>query len=302
MKELVVISGKGGTGKTSITASFAYLAGSVVLADCDVDAADLHLVTGAELIQSKPFVSGHQAQVRPQDCTACGLCESLCRFSAVTIEAKAGAKARVNPSLCQGCKVCVQVCPAQAIDFLPRLCGDSFVSKTRLGDMSHARLHAGADNSGKLVALVRRTAKEMALAQDVPWLIVDGPPGIGCPVIASITGADAVLLVTEPSLSAKHDLERVAKLCHHFKIPATCLINRCDIHADTARDLEEKMTALGVPIIGRIPYDPGFNRAQLAGLSLMEAEPHGESSKALEQAWEKLKALLMWSPVTSYKL
>ncbi len=292
MTELVIISGKGGTGKTSVSAALAYLAGSVVLADCDVDAADLHLVLGADIIRTESFISGHEALVKPDLCSACGLCESLCRYAAITLAAGAGGKAVVRPHACEGCKVCVQFCPEQAIVFTPRLCGESYISRTRLGMMSHARLFAGAENSGRLVALVRKKAKELAEKNEVRWLIVDGPPGIACPVIASITGADAVLLVTEPSLSAAHDLERVAKLCRHFGIKAFCLINRCDINPSLADKIEADMNDNGVLVIGRIPYDPDFTRAQVRGLSLPESGANGPGTKALKDAFGQLDMAL----------
>jgi len=292
VKELVVLSGKGGTGKTSISASLAALLESVTLADCDVDASDLHLVLGAEIRSKEPFISGNLAEVDPEKCTACGLCETLCRFDAITLSPKAGGKALVKATGCEGCKVCVRFCPEQAIQFLPRLCGESFVSKTRLGMMCHARLLAGAENSGKLVSLVRKKARETAERQGSEWLIVDGPPGIACPVIASITGADAVLMVTEPSLSAVHDLDRVAELCRHFKLRAFCLINRCDINPAISDALEEKMKTAGVEVIGRIPFDPEFTRAQVQGLSLAESRPQSESIVNIRSALDRLKSLL----------
>lgn len=297
MKELVVLSGKGGTGKTSVSASLAALLESVTLADCDVDASDLHLVLGAEIETREPFVSGNLAEVDPDKCSACGLCETLCRFDAISLSPQAGGKALVKATGCEGCKVCVQFCPEQAIRFPPRLCGESFVSRTRLGKMCHARLLAGAENSGKLVSLVRKKARETAESQGSDWLIVDGPPGIACPVIASITGADAVLMVTEPSLSAVHDLERVAELCRHFKIRAFCLINRCDINPAISDSIEEKMNAAGVRVIGRIPFDPEFTKAQVKGLSLAESRPRGESIGNIRRALDKLKALLSEEPM-----
>lgn len=288
MKELVIISGKGGTGKTSVTASLAHLAGSVVLADCDVDAADLHLVAGAVIEETTPFISGHLAQVDSESCVSCGVCEPLCRFDAISLSQDSQGKARVDPHLCQGCRVCVHNCPVQAIEFIPRLCGDSFVSRSRLGLLSHARLLPGADNSGKLVSLVRQKAKALAQENQAEWLLVDGPPGIACPVIASITGADAVLLVSEPSLSALHDLKRVVQLCRHFSLPAYCVLNRFDIHPVIAGELEAEMLRMGVPIVGRIPYDPAFTKAQVAGISLVELAADSPAALAIRDAWQTL--------------
>ena len=292
MKELVVISGKGGTGKTSVSAALAALAQPAVLADCDVDAADLHLILGARTVQCEPFVSGHLARVIPEKCTACGLCASLCRFGAISLDGTPPGRAHIHAQGCEGCRVCVQFCPQTAIEFEPRLCGESMVSRTRLGMMSHARLCAGAENSGKLVSLVRRKARDLAKENGSRWLIVDGPPGIACPVIASITGADAVLLVTEPSLSAAHDLGRVVELCRHFGIRAFCLINRFDINPAQADRIAADMAECGVTVIGRIPYDPTFTRAQVSGCSLPESVSGGDTLERLKSAFSQLETAL----------
>lgn len=285
MKELVIISGKGGTGKTSITASFAALAQHTVLADCDVDAADLHLVLRPEIQEyHETFISGHTATIRELDCIGCGLCQSLCRFNAIQ---QKGGIYKVDPFSCEGCGVCVEFCPSNAIDFPEQVCGEWYSSTTPFGDMVHARMHAGAENSGKLVSLVRREARKIAEQQNSEYLLVDGPPGIGCPVIASITGADAVLVVTEPTLSGEHDLQRVLELAAHFNIPAMVCINKWDINPEMSDRIEAKAKQVGATPIGRIPYDKDVTAAQIKGLTLVE-ESDGPASQAIKEIWRKI--------------
>lgn len=284
MKELVIISGKGGTGKTSIAASLAALAKHAVLADCDVDAADLHLILNPEVQRAHDFYSGHEAVIRTEDCTACGLCTDLCRFDAVKPDGK---KFRIEPSSCEGCGVCVQFCPVHAIDFPDRLCGEWYISKTRKGTMVHARLGIGAENSGKLVSTVRQQARQFATAIQADWILVDGPPGTGCPVIASITGADAVLVVTEPTLSGQHDLMRVTGLARHFKIPVFVCVNKWDINPDMTAQIEAAAGKNGAVVLTRIPYDPSITEAQIKGRSIVEYN-EGPASQFIQTLWEKL--------------
>jgi MinD superfamily P-loop ATPase len=284
MKELVIISGKGGTGKTSITASFAALAKNAVLADCDVDAADLHLILCPEPKHANNFYSGHEAVIRQADCTACGLCQTLCRFDAIQ---ESGGTFQIDSASCEGCGVCVAFCPAEAIDFPERRCGEWFISKTRSGTMVHARLGIGAENSGKLVSTVRGQAKQFAQAIQADWILVDGPPGTGCPVIASITGADAVLAVTEPTLSGKHDLLRVLELARHFKIPAFVCINKWDINPEMTEAIEAAATAAGVTVLARIPYDQSITTAQINGQSVVELN-NGAASQSIQTLWKNL--------------
>lgn len=284
MKELVIISGKGGTGKTSVTASFAALASNAVLADCDVDAADLHLILNPEICHRHDFYSGHEAVIREADCIACGLCQTLCRFDAIQ---ESGGTFRVDSASCEGCGVCKAFCPSGAIDFPDRLCGEWFVSKTRFGTLIHARLGIGAENSGKLVSTVRAQAKQFAQAIQADWILVDGPPGTGCPVIASITGADAVLAVTEPTCSGQHDLLRVLALARHFKIPAFVCINKWEINPEMTGKIEAAATEAGAIILGRIPYDKSITTAQINGQSVVELN-NGAASQAIQTLWEKL--------------
>jgi MinD superfamily P-loop ATPase len=284
MKELVIISGKGGTGKTSVTASFAALAKNAVLADCDVDAADLHLILNPQIRERHDFYSGHEAVIREADCIACGLCQTLCRFDAIQ---ESGGKFRIDSASCEGCGVCVEFCPAKAIDFPDRLCGEWFVSKTRFGTLIHARLGIGAENSGKLVSTVRGQAKQFAQAIQANWILVDGPPGTGCPVIASITGADAVLAVTEPTLSGKHDLLRVLELARHFKIPSFICVNKWDINPEMTGQIEAAATQAGAAVSGRIPYDKSITTAQINGKSVVELN-NGAASQAVQTLWKNV--------------
>jgi MinD superfamily P-loop ATPase len=288
MRELVIISGKGGTGKTSITASFATLAKNAVLADCDVDAADLHLILNPGIRERHDFYSGHEAVIREADCAGCGLCNDLCRFDAVK---KSGDKFQIEPSSCEGCGVCVEFCPVKAIDFPNRLCGEWFISNTRCGTMVHARLGIGAENSGKLVSTVRQQARQFATAVQADWILVDGPPGTGCPVIASLTGADAVLAVTEPTLSGQHDLLRVLELTRHFQIPAFICVNKWDINPAMTATIEAAATLSGATVLTRIPYDRSITEAQLRGQSVVEYS-EGIASQFIQTLWEKLCQLL----------
>jgi MinD superfamily P-loop ATPase len=285
MKELVVISGKGGTGKTSITASFAVLAKHAVIADCDVDAADLHLVLRPQTeLHREPFTSGHIAVIRASYCVGCGLCQNLCRFDAVREQE---GTYMIDPFSCEGCGVCVEFCPAEAIDFPEQLCGEWFSHVTPFGEMVHALMNTGAENSGKLVSLVRKEARRIAEKKGSEILLVDGPPGIGCPVIASITGADAVLAVTEPTLSGEHDLQRILELAGHFGIPVRVCINKWDINPEISDRIEAKAKASGADPVGRIPYDTAFTKAQVNGRTLIE-ESDGPASQAVKAVWEKI--------------
>ncbi|AJY71383.1 (4Fe-4S)-binding protein [Geobacter sulfurreducens] len=289
MTEIVIISGKGGTGKTSLTASFAALAPKTVVADCDVDAADLHLILAPRILQRTDFISGHEAVIRGDACTGCGTCRTLCRFEAVSRNGSSG-RYEIGPAGCEGCGVCVHFCPAKAIDFPQRLCGEWYVSETRFGPMVHARLGIAAENSGKLVSLVRKEAQRLAVEREADLLLVDGPPGIGCPVIASITGVDLVLVVTEPTRSGKHDLERVLRLARHFKVPACVCVNKWDINPELTEQIENESRLSGATVLGRIPYDRTVTAAQIAGQSATEYGG-GPASKAILEIWETLRRM-----------
>ena len=288
MKELVVISGKGGTGKTSLTASFAVLADRPVVADCDVDAADLHLVLSPRINERHEFRSGHEAVIRQEDCIGCGACLAHCRFDAVRMNGKAAGEATfsIDPVSCEGCGVCVRFCPEKAIDFPERLCGEWMVSDTRCGPMVHARLGVAAENSGKLVSTVRREARRIAEEENHPLVIVDGPPGIGCPVIASVTGATLVLAVTEPTVSGEHDLERVLSLTRHFSIPATVCVNKWDLNPEMTNRIEDKARQAGARVVGRIRYDRAVTLAQMQERAVVETE--APCVKDIQHIWKQL--------------
>jgi len=295
VKELVVISGKGGTGKTSLVASLAALAKKVVLADCDVDAADLHLLAAPRVMQREPFTGGKRASIDATLCTACGQCEELCRFDAIHLDGPGNmafaATYQVDAMACEGCGVCAWFCPSQAIELKPVVNGEWFVSDTRFGPMVHARLGAAQENSGKLVSLVRTTAKRIAEEHCADLVIIDGSPGIGCPVIASMTGADLALVVTEPTPSGLHDMERVAELARHFGIPAAVCINKWDLNAEMSSLIEAKARERGMTLAGRVRYDRTVTEAQVAGKAIVEFSKDG-SSEDVRQVWEKLIPLL----------
>ncbi len=287
MNELTIISGKGGTGKTSIAASFALLADRPVIADCDVDAADLHLILAPRVLSRQQFYAGHEAFIRQDACSGCGLCEELCRFGAISSEETGAGKAfSIMPLRCEGCGVCVRFCPEKAIDFPERLSGEWMVSQTRCGPMVHARLGIAAENSGKLVSTVRRQARRIAMEENRPLLLVDGPPGIGCPVTASVTGASMVLVVTEPTVSGEHDLERVLALARHFEIRAMVCVNKWDLNGEMAARIEEKSRLSGALIAGRIRYDSAVTKAQIQGHGVIELECGAANDIRL--AWQRV--------------
>jgi len=285
IQELVIISGKGGTGKTSIAASFAVLAGFPVIADCDVDAADMHLILAPGVRERHEFRCGNEAVIRPDDCTACGRCRDLCRFDAIA-EVKGGGWYVVDPVACEGCGVCVRFCPAQAIDFPEVVQGEWMVSETRSGPMVHARLGIAAENSGKLVSTVRREARRLAEENGHRLVLVDGPPGIGCPVIASMTGASQALVVTEPTVSGEHDLERVLKLARHFDIPAAVCVNKWDLNPEMTDRIEALAVRSGARIAGRIRYDRAVTLAQIQEKAVVEID--APSAGDIRLVWESL--------------
>jgi len=285
VEELVIISGKGGTGKTSITASFAVLAGFPVIADCDVDAADMHLILAPSVRERHEFRCGNEAVIRPAGCTGCGKCLELCRSGAI-IAGGEGEAYVVDPVACEGCGVCVRFCPARAIDFPESLCGEWMVSETRCGPMVHARLGIAAENSGKLVSTVRREARRLAGENGNRLVLVDGPPGIGCPVIASMTGTSQALVVTEPTVSGEHDLERVLKLARHFGIPAAVCVNKWDLNPGMTERIEALTVRSGARIAGRIRYDRGVTLAQMQEKAVVETDT--PAADDIRQVWGSL--------------
>jgi MinD superfamily P-loop ATPase len=284
MKEVVVLSGKGGTGKTSIVGSLAALVKNKVLVDCDVDAADLHLLLDPETRESHDFWSGQLAVIDSEKCTQCGLCSELCRFSAIK-------DSTVVASSCEGCGFCAQVCPAGAIKMEERLSGRWFISDTRYGTLVHARLGIGQENSGKLVAAVRQQAARTAEFKGAGLVISDGPPGIGCPVISSLSGTSLALLVTEPTLSGLHDLERVVGVCRHFGVRAAVCINKFDINEENTEVIENYCLGQSVDVVARIPYDNVVTEAMVHNLPVIEYD-HGAIAQAIEEMWRKIAGTL----------
>jgi len=290
MKEIVVISGKGGTGKTSLTASFAYLGGTdVIVADCDVDAADMHLLLKPDFEKAEDFYSGELAYIVQDECIRCGKCAQVCRFDAIPI---INNQYVVDPLSCEGCGYCARVCPTHAIINKDLKAGRWFVSNIKTGSiMVHARLGIGADNSGKLVAKVKNEAKAIAGKQQKDYVIVDGSPGVGCPVVSSLSGAAFVVLVTEPSVSGLHDLKRVYELVHKFNIKAGCIINKSDINNNVTAEIEAFLQKENIIPICNLPYDENFTKAMVNGQTIVEYD-NGRLAGIIASAWEKIKEIL----------
>ncbi len=274
MKQLVILSGKGGTGKTSITGALAALADRAVLVDCDVDAADLHLILEPEILERHEFSAGEKAAIIQDNCIQCGVCYESCEFDAIIMDESSSTNAlpiyTVDSLSCEGCAVCSYICLDKAVTMKPVVSGEWYRSDTRFGPMIHGRLGIAEANSGKLVALLREEARRIAEDQCRDTIIIDGPPGIGCPAIASLTGADYVLLVTEPTLPALHDLTRIADLIRHFRLTAGICINKCDINESIADRIEKFARDKGFEILGRLPYDIVVTRAQVAAKTIIE--------------------------------
>jgi MinD superfamily P-loop ATPase len=285
MRKMTILSGKGGTGKTTITASLAALSSDAVFVDCDVDASNLHLLLKPEVKETIEFKGLNLAVIDPEKCIQCGLCEEKCRFNAIQ-----GFK--VDSIHCEGCKVCVQVCPVQAIDFVERICGHAYISETEYGPMSHADLIPGMENSGKLVTLVRQNAKKLAEEGGHELILVDGPPGIGCPVIASLADIDHGLVVVEPTLSGIHDLKRALELLDHFKVDALVCVNKHDLNDENTVAIEEFCSGEGIEVVGRVPFDPEVTKAMVVGLPVVEYTPDSPSSRAIGETWKRVKSHL----------
>lgn len=284
MKEIIVLSGKGGTGKTSIVGSLAVLAKRKVLADCDVDAADLHLLFSPSVKQESEFWSGQVACIDEDRCTECGLCQDLCRFDAIK-------DFRVDPVACEGCGFCWHICPVEAITMEQNMSGRWFISDTKYGPLVHARLGIAQENSGKLVAVVRQQARQIAEEQNLDYIISDGPPGIGCPVISSLSGASLALLVTEPTLSGMHDLERVLGVCRHFGVPAMVCINKYDLNEDNTRQIETYCSTQGVELASKIPFDNVVTEALVRGVPVVEYSD-GRVSREIGALWQKVSGVM----------
>jgi MinD superfamily P-loop ATPase len=282
MKQLTVLSGKGGTGKTTLAACFAVLAKNVVVADCDVDAPDLHMLLHPEILETQQFKGPKVACIDKTKCTKCGLCRAVCKFDAIT------ELIAVEAIACEGCGVCAMACPVAAITLTDRISGNAYISKISQGFMSHALLNPGESNSGKLVALVRQNAKKIAEKENIDLIIIDGSPGIGCPVIASISGVDAALIVTEPTLSGIHDLNRVLELLKHFNVTPYVCVNMYDINLDNTEKIESFCRENNVEMIGRIPFNSKITAAMVNEITIIEYDPQNEVSREIKKLWNKM--------------
>jgi len=280
VKQITVLSGKGGTGKTSLVGSLAALTKKTVMTDCDVDAPDLHLLLKPEILQTQEFKASRVAVMDEKKCIQCGKCEEHCRFDAIE-------KLVIDPILCEGCGVCAYVCPVEAIELRERISGYAFISRTKYGPMSHARLNPGEENSGKLVSLVRQNAKKIAETENCELIINDGPPGIGCPVIAAVGGVDLGLIVVEPSLSGIHDMKRALGLLIHFKIPSLVCVNKYDINEENTDRIVEFCRSNSVEVVGKIPFDTLVTEAMVAGKSIVDYSPKSRVSEAIAELWKR---------------
>lgn len=284
MKQITLISGKGGTGKTVISGCFAALAENKIMADCDVDAADLHLLLHPRIKEKHEFRAGSKAILDEEECTLCGRCIQVCRFSAIY---ETEDRIVIDPVACEGCGVCALDCPVEAIRMEENMSGEWYISDTRYGPLVHAKLGIAEENTGKLVTLVRQNARTMAQKNGLNLVVIDGPPGIGCPVIASITGVDLVVVVTEPTLSAISDLDRVLSLTQHFGIETVILINKHDINYENTEKIEGFCQKKNIEIVSKIPFDNSFTQAMVQGKTIIEYDNSG-TTQEIKKAWEKI--------------
>jgi MinD superfamily P-loop ATPase len=298
MKQLIILSGKGGTGKTSVTAAFAHLAarsglaGKVILADADVDAANLELVLQPKLIEQQDFKGGKVAVINQDTCSACGDCQAVCCFDAINY---ADGLYVIDPIACDGCAACVYQCPTESITMHEQIAGKFYFSESRYGPLYHANLFPGQENSGKLVTLVKQRARLQALDENRELVIVDGPPGIGCPVISAVSGASLALIVTEPTVAGVHDMHRVLQTVKHFGVRAVVCINKADIYPAGADEIEDFCRESGIETVGRIPFDLTVASAMVAGEAVTAFKPQAPSSIAISAIWEKVVPALLES-------
>jgi MinD superfamily P-loop ATPase len=294
MKQLVVLSGKGGTGKTSLTAAFAHLASiqnlAVVLADADVDAPNLELVLRAEKKDHELFIGGSQAVIDPIKCQGCGTCAQVCRYDAVVLEGET--KYLVDELACEGCASCMYQCPENAIRMVPQQAGSWYFSESPFGPFFHADLIPGRENSGKLVTTVKQAARKYASENQSSLMIVDGPPGIGCPVIAALAGADLAVIVTEPTMAGQHDLDRIYRTLVHFDLFGMVVINKADLYPQGAAEIERVCTEKGIPIAGVIPFDPTIPKAMALGDPVTVYQPNSPAASEMANIWEQVTTWL----------
>ena len=287
LREVVIISGKGGTGKTCLTAAFAHLAVKQVVCDLDVDAPDLHLLLHPQNKTTQEFISGHTAIITSR-CDSCGKCIDGCHFDAIRSQKPHPV---INPFKCEGCKVCVTLCPVDAIEFPEKQCGKWHMAETRFGPMIHAQLFPGEENSGRLVTLLKNRAKALAQERHLNLILADGPPGIGCPVISSLAGTNLAVVVSEPTPSGIHDLKRVIDLCDHFRLPAGVIINKWDLNSDLSRQIKAFCSQKEITILGELPHDPAIVEAMIRGLTITEYQPHGIGD-FIRRIWNAIETLI----------
>lgn len=287
MKQVTILSGKGGTGKTTLTASFAALSINTVFADCDVDASNLHLLLNPDVQETIKFKGLNVAHIDIEKCIECGRCIELCRFKAIK-------DFQVDPIHCEGCKVCVVNCPMEAIEFNDRVCGHAYLSETKYGPMSHARLTPGMENSGKLVTLVRQNASKLAEEKGKSLVLVDSSPGIGCPVIASLANIDAAIVVVEPTLSGIHDLKRALELLDHFEVPPFIVVNKYDINEENTTELEKYCLKKDIMLLGKVPFDEIVTKSMVHGMPVVEYDSETISSEAITKIWKRFNELILF--------
>jgi MinD superfamily P-loop ATPase len=286
MREITILSGKGGAGKTSVAAALASLAENTVFCDNDVDAADLHLIFNPKILETHKFDSGSKAEINPEICNNCGLCEEYCRFDA--IHQNSNNFPEINVFQCEGCRLCERICPVQAITVHQNFNNEWFVSETRFGPLVHAKMGPGEENSGKLVSEIRQKAREIASVQKANFVINDGPPGIGCSAIASVTGTDAVLLIIEPTISGLHDAKRLVQLVENFKIPLFAVINKFDINRGFTQTVENYLNEKSIPLIGKIPFTTAMVESMIAEQTIIEFDPESKISSIFTGIWKDL--------------
>jgi len=302
MKQIVILSGKGGTGKTSLSAAFAHLAAAGrtnVLVDADVDAANLELLLKAQRVKKEPFPGGAFAIIDQDRCSGCGTCQDVCRFEAVSL--KNGSYV-IDPIACDGCAACVYACPEEAIQQKEEQAGEWYLSQTDFGILYHAHLFPAQENSGKLVALIKRQARDAGEKVRGDLLLVDGPPGIGCPVISAISGADVLLMVTEPSLAGIHDLERVLGTAAYFQLPAWVCINKTDLYPEGADRIQDLCQEREIPVLGKVPYDLNIAQALTAGEPVTRYAPESAASRAIQEIWHQIEGKLAALPETQQRI
>lgn len=287
MKEITVLSGKGGAGKTTVAAALASVAGNALFCDTDVDAPDLHLIFQPKIKETNPFSSGKKAVIKPQKCNKCGLCEENCRFDAIHLNAKGALE--INPYQCEGCSLCERICPEGAISMTQNYNNFWYVSDTRFGKLIHAKMGPGEENSGKLVTQVRAKAKDIAFENHTDFIISDGPPGIGCSAISSITGTDIVLLVIEPTLSGLHDAKRLVQLVNNFKVPVLAVINKFDLNSEVSEKVLLFLRKNKIRLVGKISFENEIVESMIAGQTIVEFSPESTISKEIYYIWEEIR-------------